>query len=112
MAGATLKGLRTFRLARAPPCRSFPASIICALSFSKSSDVHVRFRHLGQAYIVWEPFGDSSRYWIGPEQGPESSPEITKLEDVFKRYRPPLYQTIIGDLLTLRFITRFIGRDS
>jgi hypothetical protein len=80
--------------------------------FSKSSDVHAQFKYLGYPYIVWEPFGDNSRYWIGPEHEPEKAPEIAKLEDALSRYRPPLHRTIIGDLLTLRFITRLIGRGS
>ena len=77
---------------------------------SGSSDVHVEFKYLGQPYIVWEPFGDSSRYWIGPKDGVEAGGDSTAIEQAFKRYRPPLYRTLIGNLITLRFITRLATR--
>ena len=32
-----------------------------------SADVHMRFNYRGREYVVWEPFGDNSRWWIGPE---------------------------------------------
>jgi hypothetical protein len=32
-----------------------------------SPDVHIRFRDRDREYIVWEPYGDSSRWWIGPD---------------------------------------------
>jgi hypothetical protein len=32
-----------------------------------SADVHIRFQYLGREFVVWEPYGDSSRWWIGPE---------------------------------------------
>jgi hypothetical protein len=78
---------------------------------SKSSDVHIEFKYRGQPYIVWEPFGDNSRYWIGPKDEANDVGDITSLEAVFKRYRPPLHRMLVGDLLTLRFITRFFGRE-
>ena len=31
-------------------------------------DIHLKFKYLNQKYIVWEAYGDSSRYWIGPEE--------------------------------------------
>jgi hypothetical protein len=34
-----------------------------------SSDVHIRFRYEGSECIVWEPYGDNSRWWIGPDEG-------------------------------------------
>lgn len=79
--------------------------------FTKFRDIHVEFKYLGRSYIVLEPFGDNSRYWIGPAdmvKGMEDVPaldqpdDILKLEEVFKRY-----QSVVGDLLTFRFITRF-----
>lgn len=76
--------------------------------FSKSSDVHVEFKYRGQPYIVWEPYGDSSRYWVGPKEEANDVGDITALEAAFKRYRPPLHRALIADVLTLRFITRFL----
>jgi hypothetical protein len=86
-------------------------------SFTKSKDVLIEFTYMGQSYIVWEPFGDNSRYWIGPADmvaGAEDVPDIqsqsdlARLEDAFKRYNPPLHRAFFGDILTLRFITRFL----
>lgn len=85
--------------------------------FAKSTDVHVSFKYMGQPFIVWEPFGDNSRYWIGPADmvaGAEDVPDIqspsdlARLEDAFKRYHPPFIRAFLGDLVTLRFITRFL----
>ena len=79
-------------------------------TFAKSSDVHVEFKYRGQPYIVWEPFGDSSRYWIGPKEEANDAADAALLETVFKRYRPPLLRALLGDILTLRFVARFPGR--
>ena len=35
--------------------------------FRGSSEIHVEFKYLNHDYIVWEPYGDNSRYWIGPK---------------------------------------------
>jgi hypothetical protein len=32
-----------------------------------SPDVHIRFRYHGRECIVGEPYGDNSRWWIGPD---------------------------------------------
>lgn len=79
--------------------------------FSKSDEVHVEFKYRGQPYIVWEPFGDNSRYWIGPKDEASDVGDIGALETVFKQYRPPFYRTLVGDVLTLRFVTRLFGKE-
>jgi hypothetical protein len=38
-----------------------------------SPDVFCRFELDGVGFEAWEPYGDSSRYWIGPEP-PRSFP--------------------------------------
>lgn len=74
--------------------------------FSRSSDVHVRFKHGGHPCIVWEPYGDNSRYWVGPES-PETFPEdMRDVEGAFERYSPPMHRAMIGGLLSLRFLKR------
>src|SRR5262245_1405878 len=40
----------------------------------RSPDVHVRFQYQGREYVVWEPHGDNSRWWIGPED--ENAPHV------------------------------------
>lgn len=70
--------------------------------FRGSSEIHVEFKYLNHDYIVWEPYGDNSRYWIGPKNPEESAGDIGNVENAFKRYRPPFYREVIGDILTLR----------
>jgi len=71
--------------------------------FSSSSDIHVSFGYKGQEFVVWEPYGDSSRYWIGPKDENEHSTDVTVLQEVFAKYAPSLPKKIIGDLITLNF---------
>lgn len=77
--------------------------------FSSSDDIRVEFKYHDRNYIVMEPFGDNSRYWIGPKNPRESVPDITDLENSFKRYEPPFHRAVLGDLLTLRMFKRFAG---
>jgi hypothetical protein len=79
-------------------------------SFASSEDIRIEFKYFGLDYIVWEPFGDNSRYWIGPKNREEGIADVTGLEGAFKRYQPPLYRALLGDLLTLRLFRRFAGR--
>jgi hypothetical protein len=92
----------------------------CRKMFAKSSDVHIEFQYLGRPYIVWEPFGDNSRYWIGPADMVAGAPDVSKLEhpgdianleEAFERYQPPLHRALLGNLLTLRMFKRFAGRS-
>jgi hypothetical protein len=39
-----------------------------------SPDVHIRFQYQGREYVVWEPYGDNSRWWIGPDD--ENAPHV------------------------------------
>jgi hypothetical protein len=76
----------------------------------ETSDVRVRFDYLGQPFIVWEPFADNSRYWIGPADMVQGEPEIAvvpntePLREVFERYDPHPIRAMIGSVLTLSFL--------
>lgn len=72
--------------------------------FSRFSDVHVRFEYHGVPYVVCEPFGDNSRYWIGPTN-PQGAPQaqIAALRAEFERYAPALWRRALLTLLTLKF---------
>ena len=72
--------------------------------FARSSDVHVEFKFRGQPYIVWEPFGDNSRYWIGPKDEASDAGEIGVLEGAFNRHRPLFHRVI--DVVAQQFQRR------
>jgi hypothetical protein len=74
--------------------------------FSKWEDIHVWFKFGETEYIVLEPFGDNSRYWIGPQVVGENPLNISDIENVFKSYRPPFLQEWFGNVLTLRLFGR------
>ena len=72
--------------------------------FAPDKEIHVEFDYLGEKFVVWEPYGDSSRYWIYPkEKQPVKKIDISELEAVFMRYKPPIIVKILGDLLSLNF---------
>jgi len=75
----------------------------------RATDTRVEFKYLDRDYVVWELYGDSSRYWIGPKNTDEPAPDVTPVEDAFKEYRLPLYRRLIGDVLTLRILKRLVG---
>lgn len=76
--------------------------------FSSSSDVHLEFEYRGKDFMVWESYGDSSRYWIGPIQEGEAV-DISSLVKVFEGYQPSIMVKIFGDLITLNFKSLFKG---
>jgi len=78
--------------------------------FGASPDVHIEFNYKGRPYIVWEPYGDNSRYWIGPKDEVMEDTNIENLTTVFEGYRPPVWRTAFGDLVTLKIFTRLLFR--
>ena len=57
------------------------------------------FSFSGQAFRVWEPFGDNSRFWIGPEP-PEYCEQTSRLHALFSAQA----DTAIVDRLRSRFL--------
>ena len=45
-----------------------------------SPDIRIRFRYRGREYVVWEPFGDNSRWWIGPDDDDAAHLPLDELE--------------------------------
>ena len=74
--------------------------------FSKWEGIHILFKYMNHECVVIEPFGDSSRYWIGPKNSEEKF-DISNVESAFRRYQPPLIVKIFGDLITLNFKSLF-----
>ena len=79
--------------------------------FRGSSEVHVQFTYRGRAYIVWEPYGDSSRYWIGPDEAASEHDDVSDLEDAFRQHRPSLARRIMGGMLSLDWVARLAGSE-
>jgi hypothetical protein len=52
----------------------------------RSSDDRFAFSYLGRGCVVHEPFGDNSRYWIGPVEK-EPPIDMTPVRDAFSRFR-------------------------
>jgi hypothetical protein len=52
--------------------------------FRRPFDIQATFVFEGRRFIVWEPFADSSRYWIGPENCDEPVIDVAEIEKVFK----------------------------
>jgi len=44
------------------------------------------FSYGGERWVVNEPFGDNSRYWIGPEHGSKSMLDASAVHDAFLKH--------------------------
>jgi hypothetical protein len=40
----------------------------------------------GVPFVVWEPWGDNSRYWIGPADTKAAAPDLGPLMQAFRDY--------------------------
>ena len=69
--------------------------------FGPSDDIRVRFTYAGKSFVVWEPYGDNSRYWVGPEELEQPLIDIRDLQKIFDAYRPSMFRRLIGSLVTL-----------
>ena len=50
-----------------------------------SDTIHFKFRYKNTEFIVWEPYGDNSRYWIGPKDDKSQDIDITEIESAFQQ---------------------------
>ncbi len=74
--------------------------------FGSSDDIRIEFKYQGHDYIVMEPFGDNSRYWVGPKGGKDdvlAAANIGKTQSASEGYKPPLAVKLLGDLVSLNF---------
>lgn len=69
--------------------------------FTQWREIHIWFKYRGREFVVWEPYGDNSRYWVGPENENETSMCIEEIKISFEKYHPSIPVKIIGDLLSL-----------
>ena len=49
-------------------------------------EVFCEFEVGGKTFVAWEPFGDNSRYWIGPEPT-RWLPQTTSVREAFEAFR-------------------------
>jgi hypothetical protein len=54
------------------------------------SDDRLTFSFNGVPWVVHEPWGDNSRYWVGPTEAKDHGFDVAPIHDVFARYRSPL----------------------
>ena len=53
-------------------------------------DDRVSFSYNSVPFVVYESFGDSSRYWIGPTDPANYHGDVEPLHNAFRRYRRPM----------------------
>jgi hypothetical protein len=56
----------------------------------KGDDRRIVFDLHEEKCVVMEPFGDNSRYWIGPEEPKSSTLDLGALREAFARYQSPI----------------------
>jgi len=56
--------------------------------FALDDEVHVEFELNGARYHFWEPFGDSSRLWIGPAEAPQRVASIDQVQRYVTEHWP------------------------
>lgn len=84
-------------------------------SWFSGSDIRLRFHYQKDSYVVVEPFGDNSRYFIGPESQQLTSDQIEQVETAFRSYKPSIPRQVVGDILTLKpltYLIRLVRRKS
>jgi hypothetical protein len=62
-------------------------------------EVRIKFTYHGINCVVWEPFGDNSRYWIGPaNEAGEQAHDLVEIEKAFRSYQPSVLKRLFGRL--------------
>ncbi len=59
---------------------------VSAFRRERNSDDRFSFLYFDRRCVVHEPFGDNSRYWIGPAE-PEPPIDMTAMRDAFTQFR-------------------------
>lgn len=68
--------------------------------FSRSGDTRVKFRVHGREFVVVEPFGDNSRYWIGPAAMNGEDVDMSAIGDAIRSYKPSFLRRLLGGIVT------------
>lgn len=62
----------------------------------RGSDDRISFTFAGEPFVVHEPWGDNSRYWVGPVEPGNSVVDISPLHEAFLRHQSLLAQLLQG----------------
>jgi hypothetical protein len=54
------------------------------------SDDRLVFKYNNEDWVVNEPWGDNSRYWIGPKNVENHTLDVTPINEAFNKYESPL----------------------
>jgi len=65
-----------------------------SVRWNRSSENRLEFTYRGERCVVHEPFGDNSRYWIGPKEAGVSDLNISALRNAFEQYRNPIVRLL------------------
>jgi hypothetical protein len=97
-------------LTRGRACRiakSIPGVVLIRQSrLFRDTDDFCEFTLAGETYIIEEPFGDNSRYWIGGKEASQSS-SLQQVRVAFERHNtlePPLRVLVVASLAVLGWV--------
>ncbi|MDP2324320.1 MAG: hypothetical protein Q8N51_09860 [Gammaproteobacteria bacterium] len=77
------------------------SAVVWVGSWLSKGDIRLRFSYRGEQFLVVEPYGDSSRYFIRQEHG-KWGDNSESLESEFKAHKIGPLRKFIGDILCLR----------
>lgn len=73
--------------------RSIPG--VSHVNRTRLGDNRITFLFNGEPFVVNEPWGDSSRYWVGPSDPAGAATDIKPLHDAFVRHHGMIEKTFL-----------------
>jgi hypothetical protein len=52
-------------------------------------DDRITFKFRGEPFTINEPWGDNSRYWVGPANSDASTTDVSSIHNAFAQYQGP-----------------------
>lgn len=84
---------------RIPGCRVTRRPIPFMRWSVQEKEEFCEFEVDGVTFVAWEPWGDNSRFWVGPKtmggETPQWSPAVDHVREAFRRARP-VFGIIMG----------------
>jgi len=82
---------------------------------SEENEEFCEFEVDGVPFVAWEPWGDNSRFWVGPKvkegQTPQWSPTVDRVRDAFRIARP-LFGIVMGQPSPAPYSSPAAGSES